>query len=377
VPEALHYSRTVGAHAILTSSAYTRQAWELQQQLAQELDFRILETTPLLWSPVIDMRTIRFQSGRVFDQNKPAVVIFTSGSTGPPKGVALRRYMLFYSAYSLIRAQGMGAHTRTIQFLPTHHATGLLFNTIPTLVAGGCVEFDQGNFDPASVWERIRSGELKTFSAVPTIYVRLLRHWDAVLSKRADKQEYLKALSKISYFASSTSAVNNQTFTQWQKLSGKAISERYGGSEFGNVYLNPPGLTPVPVCRSLYPWVHFVRPDHPRDPWVLKTLRASRSWLTGTMARSWFEGLCYSPSNYSPALNRVCGLVLTAGHYRYMNDPVATYNSFDSEGFYKTGDIGRREGNVYFIEGRASVDSMPIVSLFAFVSFFVHPTQHH
>jgi malonyl-CoA/methylmalonyl-CoA synthetase len=247
VPEALHYSRTVAAHGMLASSPYILKAKEIQQRLAEELEFKILGTTSLLKSPLIDMRSIRFQSGRVYDQNKSALVIFTSGSTGPPKGVAVRRYNLFYSAHTIIQSQGLGVHTRTVQFLPTHHATGLLFNTIPTLVAGGCVEFDQGNFDPGSVWERIRSGDLKTFSAVPTIYVRLLRHWNAVISQRLDKEQYLKALSEISYFASSTSALSRQTFTQWLKLSGKPISERYGGSEFGNVYINPPGLAPVPV----------------------------------------------------------------------------------------------------------------------------------
>ncbi|KAH8701094.1 hypothetical protein BGW36DRAFT_425890 [Talaromyces proteolyticus] len=300
VPEALHYSRTVAAHGMLTSSAYIPKAKELQQHLAQELDFKILGTTPLLKSPLIDMRTIRFQSGRVYDQNKPALVIFTSGSTGPPRG--------------------MGPHTRTIQFLPVHHATGLLFNTLPTLVAGGCVEFDQGNFDPGTVWERIRSGDLKTFSAVPTIYVRLLRHWGAVISQRPDKEQYLKALSEISYFASSTSALSRQTFTEWLKLSGKPISERYGGSEFGNVYINPPGLSPVPCSVGV---------ENP----------ASESKL--------------ADGDHGEILVR--GPMLFA---KYMNDPVATYQAFDSDGFYKTGDIGRREGNIHFIEGRASIDTV-------------------
>ncbi|KAL5359669.1 hypothetical protein BJX96DRAFT_164609 [Aspergillus floccosus] len=318
VPEALHYSRTVAAHGMLTSSAYMSKAKEVQQHLAQELDFKILGTTPLLKSPLIDMRSIRFQSGRVYDQNKPALVIFTSGSTGPAKGVAVRRYNLFYSSYTVVQSQGMGLHTRTIQFLPTHHATGLLFNTLPTLVAGGCVEFDQGNFDPGTVWERIRSGDLKTFSAVPTIYVRLLRHWDAVISQRPDKEHYLKALSEISYFASSTSALSRQTFTQWLKLTGKPISERYGGSEFGNVYTNPPGLSPVPGSVGV------------KNP-------ASESKL--------------ADGDHGEILVR--GPMLFA---KYMNDPVATYQAFDSDGFYKTGDIGRREGNIYFIEGRASID---------------------
>lgn len=41
----------------------------------------------------------------------------------------------------------------------------------------------------------------------------------------------------------------------------------------------------------------------------------------------------------------------------YIHDPIATINAFTPDGYYKTGDIARREGEYYFILGRASVDS--------------------
>lgn len=41
---------------------------------------------------------------------------------------------------------------------------------------------------------------------------------------------------------------------------------------------------------------------------------------------------------------------------RYVSDPVATQKSHDEKGYFKTGDIARREGGNYFIMGRASVD---------------------
>lgn len=42
---------------------------------------------------------------------------------------------------------------------------------------------------------------------------------------------------------------------------------------------------------------------------------------------------------------------------RYLFDEDATAAAHDSEGYYKTGDIARREGKYYWIMGRASVDS--------------------
>jgi acyl-CoA synthetase (AMP-forming)/AMP-acid ligase II len=42
---------------------------------------------------------------------------------------------------------------------------------------------------------------------------------------------------------------------------------------------------------------------------------------------------------------------------RYIGNDEATAASFDDEGWYLSGDIARREGDYYFILGRASVDS--------------------
>jgi malonyl-CoA/methylmalonyl-CoA synthetase len=41
---------------------------------------------------------------------------------------------------------------------------------------------------------------------------------------------------------------------------------------------------------------------------------------------------------------------------KYLNDEEATRNAIDEDGYYKTGDIARREGDFYFIQGRASID---------------------
>lgn len=43
--------------------------------------------------------------------------------------------------------------------------------------------------------------------------------------------------------------------------------------------------------------------------------------------------------------------------HRYMFDPEATRRSFDEDGFYLTGDIAQQKGGLYYIEGRASIDS--------------------
>jgi len=41
---------------------------------------------------------------------------------------------------------------------------------------------------------------------------------------------------------------------------------------------------------------------------------------------------------------------------KYLNDPEATAQAHDEEGYFRTGDIARREGSYYWIIGRASLD---------------------
>lgn len=47
---------------------------------------------------------------------------------------------------------------------------------------------------------------------------------------------------------------------------------------------------------------------------------------------------------------------------RYLGSPEATAATFTPDGWYKSGDIARRERDYYFILGRASIDSKPTPS---------------
>tara|TARA_R110002003_G_scaffold52_11_gene4419 strand:- start:654 stop:1199 length:546 start_codon:yes stop_codon:yes gene_type:complete len=41
---------------------------------------------------------------------------------------------------------------------------------------------------------------------------------------------------------------------------------------------------------------------------------------------------------------------------KYLHDPEATNNAHNEDGYFRTGDIARREGKYYYIVGRASLD---------------------
>jgi malonyl-CoA/methylmalonyl-CoA synthetase len=130
----------------------------------------------------------------------------------------------------------------------------LLVNILPVLVGGGCVEFTQPKFDAVKVWERIKLGGINLFSAVPTIYVRLLQHWekwspgiDAV-----ERELYQTALSNIEQFHCGSAALPASIASKWAALCrGRQIAERYGGTEFGNPFTHSPGVPVVPVSSNV------------------------------------------------------------------------------------------------------------------------------
>jgi malonyl-CoA/methylmalonyl-CoA synthetase len=61
---------------------------------------------------------------------------------------------------------------------------------------------------------------------------------------------------------------------------------------------------------------------------------------------------CFLGKSRNPALSQVPSLTSS----RYLHNEKATKEAHDENGYFKTGDIGRREGDMFFITGRASVD---------------------
>lgn len=213
--------------------------------LSNDLGLTVIETCH---TRSVEARTVRFFAGKSRDPNKPALIIFTSGTTGKPKGSAMRRYSLLASALTQIWRNEINERFVIIQLLPTHHATGLLVNTVPTLVGGGTVEFTRPKFDVARTWERIRQGSIKSISAVPTIYVRLLQHWEDVLAHHHDREQYRSGMCGIEQFHCGSSALPRHVSARWSEVfPGTRMIERYGGTEFGNPFSNHRGSKTVLV----------------------------------------------------------------------------------------------------------------------------------
>ncbi|KAK5048671.1 hypothetical protein LTR84_005762 [Exophiala bonariae] len=318
--EALHFMKTSKGQAVLHSRDFEALAAEISHssEVYSECRHVCIDSHPDV--RLLNPRKIRFSMKKIPDVNNPGAIIFTSGSTGKPKGAAMRRYNILVHALLLMWKNNINKAYTILQMLPTHHAAGLVQNTLPTLMGGGTVEFTLPRFDAAAIWERIRREGIQSISAVPTIYVRLLSHFENVLSKldSAEKEIYRSAMSKVGQFQCGTSSLPTSVAARWEELFERRILERYGGTEFGNPYANYAGSKFVLGSAGM------------RNPGIESYLENGDHG----------EIFARSPLMFS----------------KYINNVEGTRDSLTAEGYFKTGDIAERVEDHYFIKGRKSVD---------------------
>ncbi|KAJ9605859.1 hypothetical protein H2200_009708 [Cladophialophora chaetospira] len=266
---------------------------------------------------------IVISSTHTLSDTSPGVVIFTSGTTGRPKGAVMRRSYTHETALAIGEGYDVTHTDVLLHTLPVHHTTGLQTSFFVFLAGGACIEFKRGGFDPGWVWDRWVQGGLTVFSAVPTILLRLKWHYEkhiAHLPPR-ERQKYDVAANQFREIMCGSSALQDDVQEFWTTLrNNRPILTRYGATEF-------PGCLKVPANAPR---------DLPRRCVGMPVPGVEVNLSEGDYG----ELLVRSPYMFS----------------KYLFDSEATGKAHDEHGFFKTGDILRREGNYYFVVGRESVD---------------------
>merc|ERR1711963_951277 len=105
-------------------------------------------------------------------------MLYTSGTTGEPKGVVHTFQSLTAQMEALTEAWKWSSKDRTLHVLPLHHIHGVqnILNT--ALFNGATVEFSP--FDAAFCLQRLVSGQITCFHAVPTIYTKFTQHLEKI-----------------------------------------------------------------------------------------------------------------------------------------------------------------------------------------------------
>jgi malonyl-CoA/methylmalonyl-CoA synthetase len=252
-----------------------------------------------------------------------ALILYTSGTTGRPKGVVSTHGGLTVQIETLVEAWGWTAEDRILHVLPLHHTHGIVNALLCALWSGATCEM-LPRFDPAVVWERLSSGEVSLFMAVPTIYVKLIAAWeDAPASERA---ALARGAADLRLMVSGSAALPTLAFEKWLEITGHELLERYGMTEIGMAISNPldgerrPGYVGVPL-----PGISVRLVDEEGE-------------------RITEEG--------EPGRIQVRGPGLFLEYWKRLEETRAAYQ----DAWFDTGDEAAVEGGYYRILGRTSVD---------------------
>lgn len=257
------------------------------------------------------------------DANANAVIIYTSGTTGSPKGVMLTHDMLLRTAFGSTYGRAFEDGRRILFSLPMYHVYGYVEGMLASLFVGGAI-IPQLKFDAADMLHAIERHRATDILLIPTMTLALI---DEAKQHRYD----LSSLhSMLSSGGRSPAYVWDQIF-EW--LKPKELTTGYGMSEVTASSTVTRPDDPIERLRTTNGRLRDVGPAG--DPALGNRLVAYRVVDPDT-------GSDVAPGEIGELLAKGPGV--TAGYY---NKPEATAEAFTSEGWLRTGDLARIDGDDY------------------------------
>ncbi len=311
LPSLQYVIEDTGASTIVVSPAYESILKNLADQ--KQIRFIVLGNKVALTECELPVIT----------PDRKAMILYTSGTTNLPKGVVSTHVNLQAQLSALVTAWKWSEQDSILCILPLHHVHGIVNVIGCALYSGARCKFLPA-FDEAAVFDVFKSGEVNLFMAVPTIYFKLIIHYESL--PLSEQIILTVAMKKFRLMVSGSAALPVTVMEKWKKISGHTLLERYGMTEIGMALSNPydgerkSGYVGMP--------------------------------LPGVSVRLVDE-------NYIESKRNEPGEVLIKGENvfrEYWNKPDATKDTFTQDGWFKTGDVAIVEDGYYRIMGRNSVD---------------------
>ncbi|HHI4953291.1 TPA: AMP-binding protein [Vibrio parahaemolyticus] len=252
-------------------------------------------------------------------------LVYTSGTSGLPKGAMLTYGAFSWSVQQLINHIGIQANDRLFSYLPLAHITERVYIFGSSIMGGVPTAF------PESLDTFIEDMKMHR----PTLFISVPRLWTLFQQRIQDKlpQKKLNFLLKIPF-------VNS--------LIKKKLAEGLGLDQARVL-----GCGSAPVSPALLDWYHSVGLN------ITEAWGMTESFAYSTINYPFRADKIGTVGNAGPGIElkiaddseiMVRGKGLFSGYYK--ND-IATQESFDSDGWLHTGDIGAIDKDGYLtIQGR-------------------------
>jgi malonyl-CoA/methylmalonyl-CoA synthetase len=258
-------------------------------------------------------RSAEFQAPAEMKPTCLAAIIYTSGTTGRSKGAMLTRDNLASNAAVLVDAWRFSPQDVLLHTLPLFHIHGL-FVALNTVLASGSSLLLLPKFDAAQTLDYLLQATV--YMGVPTHYTRLLQ--------LENLNRETTATARL--FVSGSAPLLADTHREFQQRTGHVILERYGMSETMMNASNP--YEGVRLAGSVGPPLQGI------------SMRVANAETAAVEHAADVIGTL-----------EVKGPNVFAG---YWHDEEKTRSEFTTDGWFKTGDVGRIDKNGYVhIVGRA------------------------
>ena len=248
-----------------------------------------------------------------------AAILYTSGTTGRSKGAMLTHGNMLSNAQTLRTYWGWKKGDVLIHALPIFHVHGL-FVAIHGALINGSKMIWMAKFDPKFVIAKMP--EATVFMGVPTLYVRLL----------AEPGLTQQVARNMRLFIAGSAPLLIETFTEWQQRTGHTILERYGMSETVMLTSNP------------------YAPDKRHGGQSERRGGTVGFPLPGVQLR------VQSDDGKGMPVGEIGNIQVKGPNVfqAYWRMPEKTKEEFTSDGFFKTGDVGKIDERGYVtIVGRS------------------------
>lgn len=230
-----------------------------------------------------------------------AALLYTSGTSGRPKGVMLTHGNLTANIRQIQKWVHFSSKDILCGVLPQFHSFGFTVLTLLPLTIG-CKVVYSARFVPVRIVKLIREHRPTVLVAIPSMYGALLS------VKEATPADF----ESIRLLVSGGEPLPQAIFERFQERFGKTINEGYGLTE----------TSPV---------THWCRPHEFRRGSVGRSLPEVETQIVSIDTNR-----VLGPDQEGEV--RMKGPNIMVGYYR---DRIATKETFDEKGYFRTGDIGR------------------------------------
>ena len=234
-------------------------------------------------------------------------LLYTSGTTGKPKGVMIPKRQLYWNGYNTAVNWGLREDDVSPVFTPLYHSGGIAAFLIPVFCMGGTVVLHKG-FDVKEVWATIEQERCTVVLGVPTIWKLLM-----------DAPEFPSVnLQNVRWFISGGAPLPQYIIDAYQQR-GVVFKQGYGMTEVG---VN---------CFTMTVDESFRKPGSIGRPMLFTEVKLEN--MDGDVGEMWIRGPHVSKG--------------------YWNNDAATREAYADDGWFRTGDLARRdEEGFFYIAGR-------------------------